>query len=454
MKNIIKMASLSLCAVFTLCSCANGEGESDKISSQSSLSQVENSSEISSSDSESSEANSKPLSEIFSGKWVNFDNNIVWEFDGKDKVLVNDVSHNYEVSRGLSNDLILKIDSQKFIIMEFKPKNEIYYRMGKEYGSFHHVESEFYLEKKRVQKALNSSTQLRKKYPDNSGWIDENCGDIPALADSNFIDESLKKGYFEVGTPVELASFTYYVNTAVLDEDEMLDLIIKNDIDLKGYEWAPIGWHSNYMQALIQGNNFTISNLTINSTSNDAGFIGCEHLSGVYNLNIKNAKINGKSNTGIMAGTSIVGYFVNCSVQGEVNGSKAGAFHGHSTSTFEGCSADVIVNGEKSDFMTYNEKKVSEIKIENPVTITIDEDFVIFRPSVDGYQNLGWLVKCDGATVVDANAENQLNYSPFEPHYGQYDVCLTAYVSGEYVPISNTISYNFSEISGKTLIEE
>ena len=43
----------------------------------------------------------------------------------------------------------------------------------------------------------------------------------------------------------------------------------------------------------------------------------------------------------------------------------------------ENCTADVEVNGKKFDFLSWNEQQKSEIKIDDPVTITIDESYTV-----------------------------------------------------------------------------
>ena len=84
---------------------------------------------------------------------------------------------------------------------------------------------------------------MRKLYPDKDNWIqNSHCGDIPLLTDPDYIRKSLKQGCFSVSTPEELASFCYYVNTAPSEKGSMLAMELTADIDLSGYEWAPMGW--------------------------------------------------------------------------------------------------------------------------------------------------------------------------------------------------------------------
>ncbi len=286
------------------------------------------------------------------------------------------------------------------------------------------------------------NADLFEKFPDENGWIEE-CyyGDIPDLADADYIEKSLADGVFYVSTPEELASFNYYVNTSSYNTYQYMQL--QNDIDLAGYNWAPMGWSGGRaFCSIVNGNSFSIKNLTIDCDEGSVGFIGWETGCYVENLKIENACVNGRTEVGILTGQAIGGSYINCYVSGEVNGYRAGAMIGYSaTDRLIDCTADVVVNGEVFDFLTYNDKAKSEIVIENPIEITMDDTYTVTRPEVDGYTNLGWLVEKDGLQVLHRNAENELSYQYFIRDPGTYTICLTAFVQGQYVPISNIIEY-------------
>ena len=163
----------------------------------------------------------------------------------------------------------------------------------------------------------------------------------------------------------------------------------------------------------------------------------------MFELNIENADVSGNSNVGILTGQAIMGNYQNCHVSGTVNGSSAGSLLGYEASCdIADCSADAKVNGEKFDFLSWNEQQKSEIKIDDPVTITIDENYTVTRPKVSNYTNLGWMVYEDGKQMLHRNAENEMSYCYFgnEPGHS-YEIYLSAYVKGQYVPISNIIKY-------------
>ena len=347
------------------------------------------------------------------------------EVDYQIRLIISD-EREYDVLIGYDNSLTLVSNSGEVV--------ELY-----EEGS------EQVMEAREKRRLYRENAELFEKFPDESGWIEE-CyyGDIPDLADAEYIENSLIEGVFYVSTPEELASFNYYVNTASYNTYHYMQL--QNDIDLAGYNWAPMGWSGGKIDCPfvcdIQGNSFSIKNMTINCDDGSVGFIGWETGCNVQNLKIENARVNGRTEVGILAGQAIGGSYINCHVSGEVNGYRAGSMIGHSANNIiSDCTADVIVNGEQFDFLTYNDKAKSEIVIENPVEITIDDTYTVTRPEVEGYTNLGWMIYKDGVQMLHRNAENELSYQYFGRDPGVYTVCLTAFVQGQYVPISNIIEY-------------
>ena len=66
----------------------------------------------------------------------------------------------------------------------------------------------------KINEILEATEELRQLYPDSDNWIqNSHCGDIPLLADPDYIRDSLMQGYFSVSNPSELASFCYIINT-------------------------------------------------------------------------------------------------------------------------------------------------------------------------------------------------------------------------------------------------
>ena len=313
---------------------------------------------------------------------------------------------------------------------------------------FYRDNSEEIIKAKETEKLKKEKAELLSAYPDNDNWMNNTeCGDILSLADKDHIDKCVQNGYFTAGTPQELASFVYYVNTQPAEQGQ-LSLVLTADIDLSGYEWAPMGWseggNSDHpFSFCVYGENHKIKNMTIYSDHSNAGFIGWGTVCGVFDLDIENAVVTGDDNVGILTGQAIMGNYQNCHVSGTVNGSRAGSLLGYEANCDkENCTADVEVNGKKFDFLSWNEQQKSEIKIDDPVTITIDESYTVTRPEVTGYSNLGWMVYEDGKEMLHRNAEDELSYCYFgnEPGHS-YEIYLSAYVKGQYVPISNIIKY-------------
>jgi len=302
-------------------------------------------------------------------------------------------------------------------------------------------DSEAYREYQLEQKVMEQCSELLARYPDHSGWLESrDYGDIPLLADADYLDEYVPKGYFPVATSEQLASVCYYINTQTAD---FIVIELTADIDLSGRQWAPMGWgNDNPYNAIFAGNGHIISGLTIDSDDTDIGFIGWGVYGSLTDISFTNADIRGGSSVGIAAGQSIGCGYKNVSVSGSVSGSRAGSLLGYdANSVITDCTVDVNVNGERFEFFSWNEKEKSEIVIEDPVVITMDEDHTVHRPEVEGYHNLGWMVFKDGVQMLHRNAENEYSYRYFLEEAGTYEIYLTAYVKGQYVPISNIITY-------------
>lgn len=290
--------------------------------------------------------------------------------------------------------------------------------------------------------------ELFMRYPDEYGWMDEHYyGDIPELANADYIVKSLADGCFFVSTPEELAAYNYYVN--VSDGGQGMYMELQKDIDLAGYEWAPMGWSSGGMDydlaftGVINGNGHTIYNMTMDCRQFNVGFIGWGTTCSVYDLTIADASVNGENYVGILCGQAIGGSYEDCHVSGETSGNDmVGSMLGYTSSyqVFD-CTSDVLVNGESFPFLSWNDREKSEIVIENPVTIVLHDDHTVTRPPVQGYDNLGWLIKKDGVQVLHRNAEDELYYQYAGSDSGVYTICLTAFVDGQYVPVSNVVEY-------------
>ena len=390
------------------------------------------------------------VAEALSGVWFNADNmEEKWVFGEGGVLTVGGNAHTYALKKPLLSGELLKIDDTSYRFSAYDNSYlNIYDRAtGEPVFTLYSEDNDRYIKYLREKRIETECAELFSRYPDKDGWISKaNCGDIPLLADADFIDGCISEGIFRVNTPEQLASYCWFVNT---QESLWVPLEITADIDLSGYEWAPMGWSGGYEDdhafcGYVSGGGHTIKNMTINCSGagSDAGFIGWETWCCVIDLAFDGAKVSGGM-AGVVTGQAIGGTYQNITVTNStVEGYHAGSMLGwDANTTKKNCSAEVIVNGEEFEFLSYNESEKSKIVIDNPVEITIDENHTVTRPEVEGYTNLGWMVFYNGEQVLHRNAENELSYTYFLNEPGTYEIYLTAFVSGQYVPISNTVSY-------------
>jgi type II secretion system protein G len=127
------------------------------------------------------------------------------------------------------------------------------------------------------------------------------------------------EGYIGIYTPAELASIGN-------DPDYPLDgnYIVMANISLSGYvDWAPIGDMASQFTGTFDGNNYVISNLTINSSPVFKGLFGCiSETSEITNLGLENANINvaGGNYVGGLVGYNLKGSITNCYATGNITG--------------------------------------------------------------------------------------------------------------------------------------
>ena len=149
------------------------------------------------------------------------------------------------------------------------------------------------------------------------------------LAQNNFIGEGTVDSPYTLSSIPELVYLAEQVNQG--EDYEGAYFKLTDDVDLNGVEWTPIGYTQSGAIALgkpfrgtFDGNNKTISNLSINTTDTKlmVGFIG--HNRGtVKDLAIENATIEGGSNAGAFVGQN-QGLLENCHVSGTTSISSSG----------------------------------------------------------------------------------------------------------------------------------
>lgn len=96
------------------------------------------------------------------------------------------------------------------------------------------------------------------------------------------------------------------------------------DIDASGSNFKPIGDGVHAFSGMFDGKNHTISNLTIDEPNRDfTGMFGYTQMARIKNLTLKNAKVTGSWNVGVLAGELDLSEVVNVvSIDGNVLGTS------------------------------------------------------------------------------------------------------------------------------------
>ena len=97
---------------------------------------------------------------------------------------------------------------------------------------------------------------------------------------------------------------------------------LTKDIDLGGKEWTPIGSSNHIFKGTFDGQNHVIKNLVITGNNSNVGLFGVTHDGELKNFTVKNAKVSGRLNVGVVAGQPYTSKYTDITVNGhvEVNG--------------------------------------------------------------------------------------------------------------------------------------
>lgn len=217
--------------------------------------------------------------------------------------------------------------------------------------------------------------------PEETEWGSrEDAADIISLVDMDYISSSFED-IFYIDSPEDLASLTYFVNTYPISRTDMdnkmfLKVDLMSDIDLEGYNWAPLGIytgsdHAHAFEGMFIGNGHTISNLTISNGEDDNGFFGDLFGSAVCGLYLEDAEISGGSSK-IMAGHIEDVRFIDCSCTG----------------TLTDCTDEETLELFPTVTDPGNNRFVDcSISVTNADGITVEEDFTI-NPFEEGSGNI------------------------------------------------------------------
>jgi type II secretion system protein G len=124
-------------------------------------------------------------------------------------------------------------------------------------------------------------------------------------------------GYIGIYTPEQLASIgndpKYPLNG---------NYIVMDDLDLSGYKnWIPIGNIAPQFTGTFDGNNYIISNLTIDSNGDYIGLFGCiSETSEIKKIGLENINVAGGDYVGGLVGYNKSGTITNCYATGKVTG--------------------------------------------------------------------------------------------------------------------------------------
>ena len=125
-------------------------------------------------------------------------------------------------------------------------------------------------------------------------------------------------------------------------------ILLKNNLNLDGIDWTPIGSNANPFAGKFDGNGRTISNLQINKSSmSDVGLFGyagvveAKNNAEIHNFTINNASVKGDLNVAIVCGKPYVSvklYDINITGHVELEGrSYVGAIAGYGYTEIDNC---------------------------------------------------------------------------------------------------------------------
>ncbi|MBQ5855344.1 MAG: hypothetical protein IIW50_06050, partial [Alistipes sp.] len=130
-------------------------------------------------------------------------------------------------------------------------------------------------------------------------------------------------GVYEISEASELAWLAAAVNGTRAEGDTYAGktFVLTQDIDLCGHNWTPIGFNGSF-NGIFDGNGKTISNLVVLGYNSTVGLFGNTYNGEIKNVTIKDAKVSGRLNVGVVAGNPYTSKYTNITVKGhiEVNG--------------------------------------------------------------------------------------------------------------------------------------
>ncbi|MDR3321540.1 MAG: hypothetical protein LBS93_03755, partial [Synergistaceae bacterium] len=185
-----------------------------------------------------------------------------------------------------------------------------------------------------------------------SAWAANPWGGPTDIAGSIALGTGIPADPYQISDPSELAYMAQEVNLGNSSYDDE-SYILTADLNMNGglYYWTQIGTYTDRFEGNFNGNNHTISNLSINTPA-----VSCIGLFGfaqggavIENVVLANVNITGDMYVGTLVGSLLAGTVLNCAVTtGSVNGSfSVGGLVGDmgASSQVDRCTAGVNVTG-------------------------------------------------------------------------------------------------------------
>lgn len=221
------------------------------------------------------------------------------------------------------------------------------------------------------------------------------------------MEEIVPEGdYYRIGNAAQFAWAAAQVNDGNSFSGKTLELL--QTLDLSGINWKPIGNNTFDFQGTLEGNGFTIANLSALGKESYSGLFGSLGRNAVVrNLSLTNAKVSGSLYAGGIAGYS-AGKIENCSVSGQVT--RAGA--GSSTYAQQNSAKDELPLQEQENLADFHEEVFVSSKLqtgEGRDSLEVERNRSGFTANLGGLAGYnaseGKIINCSGDVNLDIRTE-------------------------------------------------
>ena len=130
--------------------------------------------------------------------------------------------------------------------------------------------------------------------------------------------------------------------------------VLAADVDLNNFEWTPIGNSDNPFKGTFDGNGKTVKNLLITGNNSNVGLFGMTTDGEIKNLVVENAKVSGRLNVGVVAGTPYTSKYTDITVQGHVEVNGMAYVGGVGGKNAYADWSDITVNVDKTSYVKAN----------------------------------------------------------------------------------------------------